>query len=137
MVTKKIEFLLWSDEFKTSNNLLDEQHKKFIRIINNLAEAIDKGCEKNIMEIFFEIIFYIDHYMIEKDMLLVGCNKKKYEIHKRLHLRLLDKVKSCYKKFSGSEDIKCCVRLHKFLREWFISYIKIIKEDDFNECWKY
>ncbi len=136
MASKEIEYILWKKEYITSNTLLDDQHKRFVTIINKLADAINKGCRKNIHDIFFEIIFYIEHYMIEKDINLIDCDKNKYELHKKLHTELLEKVKECYKNFTSSNQLECCKNLHSYLREWFVSYIKLIKKNNFNECWK-
>lgn len=131
----KIKSLEWNKEYLLHNQLLDDQHKKFVTLINKLSDAINKDCKHEIHDVFFEIIYYIEHYMIEKDMNLINCDKSKYVKHRALHSQLLDKVKLCYLHFNDSQTLECCKELHTFLRNWFVAYIKMLKRDNFNECW--
>ena len=135
MEHNKIKPFLWGKEYLVNNTLLDEQHKKFVRLINKLAEAINKGCKNEIHNVFFEIIYYIEHYMIEKDMSLIHCDKKKYLKHRNSHNKLLFRVKECYGKFNATTALDCCTNLHSFLRSWFVDYIRMIKRDNYNDCW--
>jgi len=136
-VGKNVKLIKWNNDFSVSNVFFDNQHKKFIRILNNLANAINNDCKIKTQDVFFELIYYIEHYMIEKDVTLINCDIKKYIKHKKLHNKLLKKVEECYQKLSNSPNIsECCTNLYSYLRNWFVSYIKLIKQNNFNECWK-
>ena len=125
MGKEEIKRINWNEEFFLNNDLLDEQHKKFIDLLNRFADVISSECKKEIHNLFFEFIYFVDNYLIEKDLSLIKCDKEKYMLHRKYHQKLLDNIKDYYNKYNTTKSFEDCKDLYNFMVDWFKNYIGI------------
>ena len=58
----------WKEEYTVKITVIDEQHKKFLEIINELKIIINSNsCEKEVSGVFFQLAYLIDHYFIKEE----------------------------------------------------------------------
>jgi hemerythrin len=124
MGTKIIkEPLLWKDEYNVGINIIDEQHKKFLDIINELKEIINSNsCKKHVSKIFFQIAYLIDHYFIKEEIYFKDCKYPNLDHHKISHNIFIDRIIQFQKDVEANKP-DLCVEIHNFLEDWFNEHI--------------
>ena len=57
----------WKEEYNTGVKFIDEQHKYFLNIVKDLQGYIEKGvCMDSASKIFFSLVHYAEHYLIQE-----------------------------------------------------------------------
>jgi len=120
--------LVWQDAFNIDHGEIDEQHKQWIVIINELSEAIDE--DENISkQVVIQALKAVDHYtrfhFEEEEAFMQRVNYPEYEAHKELHKSLLKKVKK-YMADIEKDNVEVDEIL-SVLSKWFPKHI--LKED--------
>lgn len=131
----------WKKEYSVGINAVDQQHKRYIKIINDLKACIaDKSFEKRGYEIFFSLVHFADNYLFKEKMLVNTIEGVDYSFfrckHKEFLNLLIDFQKECEKHCSE----QLFVKLYKYLISAypdFLSYytptlVKILKSNGLN-----
>lgn len=116
----------WTNELSTHIEEIDDQHKEFISIINELYEAIKTEREDVILgEILSKLIEYsIIHFTTEERLM------KKYGYydlasHKKEHNEFKKHVLWLNNSFN-SEQLVSAGAVVKFIKDWLVKHIKMI-----------
>lgn len=116
----------WSDNFKTGIDKIDEQHKRLVEIINELAvRSIVRPTDDGLDKIFNELISYTDyHFCYEESVwekyLLEDVS---YREHKNTHENFLAKVTDLRGRLDSSSPQDVVEDALKFLIDWLIYHI--------------
>ncbi len=122
-----MELIIWDDSLSVGVKAMDAQHKKLIKIINDLNENILHDYDGVAFEkILDELVNYIDyHFKCEED-LFVENGFEKSESHIKMHKYFTNQVLQ-YKYLYDSGKKPEATELMKLLRYWLIEHI--IKTD--------
>ncbi len=114
---------VWKDEYTVNISIIDEQHKKFLDIINELKVVINNDfCKDKASQVFFQIAYLIDHYFIKEEIYFKDCKYPNFEQHKIDHNQFLDKIIQFQKDLENNKkDI--CLDLYNYLELWFDEHI--------------
>jgi len=117
------EPLSWKEEYNVNIGLLDKQHKKFLEIFNLLKKAINEGaCERNISKVFFSLVYYAEHHLIQEEIYFKNYKYPNFNLHKEAHNHFINRIIKFREDFEeGKEDV--CVEMYYFLEEWFNNHI--------------
>jgi hemerythrin len=114
--------LQWQDSMSVGVTILDDQHKKFIEILNILISKVSDS-QESIKTTFQGIDDYIKfHFQTEEDFF----NKYNYpdtEDHKKAHTDFIQKIASIREKFI-TDPISSKFELVDFLENWLIDHIQ-------------
>jgi len=115
--------LSWKEEYNVNIGLLDKQHKKFLEIFNLLKKAINEGvCERNISEVFFSLVYYAEHHLIQEEIYFKNYKYPNFNLHKEAHNNFINRIIKFREDFEeGKEDV--CVEMYYFLEKWFNNHI--------------
>lgn len=120
--------IVWNDSFSVHNAEIDEQHKQWIAIINELYDAMDsdKGISKSAI---IQALQAVDHYtrfhFADEEAFMRSVNYPEYEAHKKLHEALLKRVE---KYMDDIEHDRVIIdEVMNVLTKWFPHHI--LKED--------
>ena len=82
----------WKKEYKVGIKKLDNQHKKIIKILNQIIKLQETGKdEKEIEKILSNLQNYIkEHFRTEEEYML-KYHYPRYEEHKKEHSHLIDR----------------------------------------------
>ncbi|MES0372316.1 MAG: bacteriohemerythrin [Mariprofundaceae bacterium] len=120
--------ITWDDTFSVHNAEIDEQHKQWIAIINDLYNAMDseKGISKRAI---IQALKAVDHYtrfhFADEEAFMLRVNYPEYEAHKKLHEAFL-KVVGEYMDDIERERV-IIDEVMSVLTKWFPKHI--LKED--------
>ena len=113
----------WKEEYELKIDKLDEHHKRYIEIINLLINVIEnRSCEEEISLVFFRLIYYIENYFIDEELLLKEYNCDNLKEHKEEHNKFIKEIVKFQEGYQ-QEDKSVCKSLLKYLQSWFKEHI--------------
>ena len=121
----------WNEEkMSTKNEVIDEQHKNVLKLLNKLINSIKNATQaEDIEEIIDELSLSIDlHFKTEEGLLAEYLSEKQLQEHKNEHDEFKEKIvkiKSRFYKenhFKENHAIETLTILFQDLSEWFITH---------------
>lgn len=118
-MNRKVYYLDWFDEYDTGIQWIDDEHKKIIRISNDILSIITQGANPidkvqhlfSLLEIHFMRMERFLHKVKSKD---IDCFKTEHEAIKKEFLK-------CFEKYSFYKDISVIIDI---LEKSVISHIR-------------
>jgi hemerythrin len=123
-----MEFFQWKDSFSVNNKEMDDQHKRFFSLLNELNEIAEKqgGHKEEFGKIYEELSDYADlHFQNEEHL----CEIHAYpdlEQQNIQHQFFRDELQRLGEEFHKGKPIAAKALLI-FLRDWLINHI--LQED--------
>jgi hemerythrin len=113
----------WKEEYNTGVKFIDEQHKYFLNIIRDLKAYLDEGvCMESASRIFFSLVHYAEHYLIQEEIYLKDYHFPSTSEHKELHAAFIKRVIQF--KTDYQRDIEhTCQTMMEYLTGWFDNHI--------------
>lgn len=113
----------WKEEYNVNITIIDEQHKKFLDIINELKIIINNGtCKKNVSKVFFQIAYLIDHYFLKEEIYFKDCQYPNFDQHKIDHNQFIDRIIQFQRDVENNKE-NLCFDIYNYLEEWFDEHI--------------
>ncbi len=113
----------WKPEYNVNVSMIDDQHKKYLEILNLLREGILKkpGKEK-ISEIFFSLVHYAENHLIQEEIYFKNYQYPNFTKHKKAHKDFIDRIIQFREDYENGRD-KVCEEMYAFLVDWFENHI--------------
>lgn len=125
----------WNNEkMSVGIELIDNQHKKLIDLINNIMLAIQNQRQIENIENFIEdAVNYAQYHFATEENLFHELDLSEDDIkrHKKEHQDFIDKVNNLYlnlkkdKSIKNSHGIEMSTELFNFLSNWLIHHIML------------
>ncbi len=117
----------WKKEYSLNNEIIDNQHQKLIKLINDLHEAMEYRSDSSILDtIMKELSDYTFYHFSFEEEYLIKNEYPDIEEHRRLHEGLVKDVHDTFVRIAeGNKDMVQDIYL--FLSQWLINHI--LKED--------
>ncbi len=118
--------LEWDDnKYSVGIKEIDDQHKKLISYINELAAAVHHNGSDKVVAITFEKLYvYTQYHFHEEEIYFEQLNKEDALLHKLQHKHFIEELNRI-KESNNKDDV--CEDLLYFLTDWLINHI--ISED--------
>lgn len=114
--------LEWKSEYSVGVEMIDEQHKMFISIMNDLYVAITEKKEKNILDdVFKQLVAYTQFHFQTEERYFDEFDYEGATEHKAAHKRLCDQIVVLQNK--GDALMENPFELMDFLEDWLIEHI--------------
>jgi diguanylate cyclase (GGDEF)-like protein/hemerythrin-like metal-binding protein len=130
--------IAWNDGLSVGVEVLDNDHKKLLKIINNLSNAIDENMSKEILSgIFADLEEYTVIHFSREESYIKKCNKEGFRAHKTQHDMFVAKIPELKTNLLNSSSYMSAQEITVFLTDWLVNHI--ISEDipliyDFEKC---
>lgn len=113
----------WKEEYSVKISVIDDQHKKFLDIINELKTIINgETCKENVSQIFFQLAYLIDHYFIKEEIYFKDLKYPHFEQHKAQHNKFIERIIQFQKDVENNKP-DLCLEIYHFLEKWFDEHI--------------
>ena len=113
----------WNEGLSVGIDAMDEQHKKWIGIINELDDALLNGRSLEILtKIVTEMEYYTHIHFKEEESLMESLNYSGLAGHKMIHENFKKKVQEIKKDLLTGEVV-LGTRLMKTIKGWLESHI--------------
>lgn len=117
----------WTDELSVKIPSIDSQHKRLIKLINQLDESIKSGNANMVINVTInELVRYTEAHFVYEEALFSIHGYPESETHKKAHQKLFRKVEYFEKKIKEN-DPGIYSELLEFLNGWL--YHHILEED--------
>lgn len=126
--TTKYEILPWSEYFNTGITEIDEQHKKWIQLLNLLAEHSNNCADKALLDtVFNELFAYTEyHFQTEETIWQAFFPQDEWEKkHKEVHQRFVLELRQLKAKENTKALSQVVIDVLEFLVPWLAYHILV------------
>lgn len=127
----------WGDEMKLGIKEIDDQHKKFVEILNQLYEATIQDKAKDVLdEIITRVIEYAEVHFKTEENYFEEFGYEKTKEHKEAHEKLLSQTlafKKEHEQFKGVDFLSW--QLLEFLENWLVDHLET-EDKQYVECFR-
>lgn len=123
----------WSEEHSVNVKEIDDQHKKFIEILNEFYDAITKGSGRGELDkLLDKITEYASWHFSTEEGYFDEFKYEGSEEHKKEHQKIKDRI-SAFKHKKGTNEIEYYSDLIDFLEEWLVDHLDVM-DKKYIEC---
>ncbi len=118
--------IIWNNNYSVGNELMDNQHKQIIKMINALVDNYDSlnASSDQLHDLFNNMTDYFRVHFKDEEKLLEVINFPDWKTHKKLHLDYIDKtVDLNFDLMLKKDDISNTMM--QFLIHWWKNHILI------------
>ena len=118
--------LEWEEKFNTGITVIDGQHQRIVKYINELHEATDQNIErKQVEKLLVKLVEYtLTHFAFEES-LLIDSGYQYLDEHKKSHQAFCKKLSDLEAKFKSGQNV--APLLTQLLSDWLFEHI--VQED--------
>lgn len=117
------QYLSWNDNLSVGIDVIDEDHKKLIGLINTLQTAVmyssGETYERQALQ---EVVDYTVYHFKREEDLMSEHGYPNFEEHKKSHHKMIEEVNKLVDEYENNRDNAIC-DLTKFLKSWLIKHI--------------
>ncbi len=115
----------WDDKYSVGISMIDEEHKKFIDIINKAAyvQQYDDS-PRAISEMLVEITAYALTHFKTEETYMINFKYYDYKSHKDEHNNFSKIISNYCKKLIGGE-FKIIDEILEHLKQWLVNHIQV------------
>ncbi|MFA8435966.1 MAG: bacteriohemerythrin [Marinifilaceae bacterium] len=90
---RPIKPYLWKKEYELDVKILDERHRKFLEIVNQVVDAINDEREKEeLPSIFFKLMDYVENYFLTEEIYFKEYQFCDFEKHQEGHNSFVKRI---------------------------------------------
>jgi hemerythrin len=113
----------WRDDLSVGNTLIDNDHRKIVKLVNNLFGAMEQGKSKDDLEnILVEIIKFTAEHFKREEEIMQRIQYADLSTHKQNHDKLFKAVLDLREKLIDGKSM-LSIEVSKLLRDWAIKHI--------------
>lgn len=117
------EVLRWDSSYSIGIEIIDQQHKRWIHLTNQLYRNFKKDDFKVFVKSLKELIDYTDYHFGFEEKYMSDFGYENANEHKNLHKYFLDKLKEHYENINQENKI-AIYNLLTFLKYWIKKHIQ-------------
>lgn len=116
--------LVWKKEYSVGVDIIDEQHKQFVNIINKLAKAIDEMRPKEVLDqVFGDLERYTIYHFGTEEKYFVEFGYKDTEEHVAAHKIFTERLTELKGRY-WRNDFRMSLELLEMMFDWLIKHIQ-------------
>lgn len=123
----EMDMFVWSERFDVGVDLINDQHKKLIELINSLSDKMLQGKSSEILgEVLKEIVNYGIYHFDSEEELLLKYGYEETEAHMKDHASFKKNITSLVEEYDAG-SYRVSIDTLQFLKDWIT--IHILKTD--------
>jgi len=117
----------WNDSFSVGVDIIDQDHKVLIDLINDTLAAAQTNNLSDINSVFRKLEGYTSFHFAREEGMMAECGYENIEEHKVYHNKLIDDLDECRISAMMSREVNEDSEICMFLKNWLFQHI--LKED--------
>lgn len=114
--------LIWQDDLDTGIEVIDNQHRRIVEMINQLHAAQSRGSRDGVGEVIAELVDYtMSHFAFEEE-LMEEAGYPFCAAHRRVHEVFVKRVGEYRLRFDAGEEV--ADDLKTLLSRWLFNHIR-------------
>jgi hemerythrin-like metal-binding protein len=119
-----MRFIVWDDSLKLKIDLIDEEHKILIFLMNKLHKQYNDGePQETVRATFSELTEYATKHFKDEEDYMESINFSDLDAHRAIHKKLLDRLSTYFQEFDDSNG-QISEYFFTFLKLWVTAHIK-------------
>lgn len=116
--------MLWSTEYETGNEAVDEQHKELFNLVQQVIDVDALDTKENIETVIgFLANYAVSHFAME-EALMMESKYPEYQQHKAIHDEFVQKVVDFINRFKNEgESVSVNDTINNFVTVWLQEHI--------------
>jgi hemerythrin len=128
-------YIEWIPEYSVEVKEIDDQHKKFVLLLNDLADAVEIGCEEiALSDILAQLVGYAGYHFATEERYFDEFHYENADVHKIEHHKFREQVAEFQKNYVGREK-DYATKIMEFMKDWIVVHIKTA-DKAYSECFK-
>lgn len=118
-----MSLITWNEKFSVHIKEIDDQHKRWVDMLNNLYDAMKegKGFEK-VGETLDGLVEYTKTHFVSEEKLMRINGYPFYEGHKKIHDDMVKEVELLRMRYQSGETM-LSIDVMQFLKNWLTDHI--------------
>ena len=113
----------WKEEYNTGVKFIDEQHMYFLNIVRDLQAYLEDGiCIESASRIFFSLVHYAEHYLIQEEIYFKDYDFPGIQEHKDMHAAFIKRIIQFQNDYRQNVE-HTCQDMMTYLGDWFDNHI--------------
>ena len=118
-------FLNWESKYELGIPEIDNQHRKWVAILNKFYDQISKSeLKKNMLEMLDEAFDYTKFHFREEEKFMASINYVNIDDQKRMHKDIIATLEN-FKKSILSDKTITSMNLTNEMKKWFKEHILV------------
>lgn len=119
-------FTKWTDDLSIGIPELDEEHKQWLEILNELHDAMSDNSDAEIIQdIIKRMLEYAVMHLTHEEMHMLEHKYHLYESHREKHNRLIHKVELLLDRANKNSNFRLTVETVLLLKNWLTNHIMV------------
>ncbi len=117
--------MTWNEKFSVGVQMLDDDHKKLVGMVNQLYDGIQAGSGKDVLaKILDGLIDYTKVHFGHEEQFFSKTNYADTAVHKKEHADLTQQVLDVQRKYKAGISGTLSLEVMNFLKNWLINHIQ-------------
>ena len=126
------ELIIWEEAYSVGIDLIDDQHKKLINMINELYASFSSGeAQEKAPAIVKEMVKYTDYHFKTEEKFFDKFNYPNTVEHKKIHQSFVNKVVELQEGITSGK-VNISYEIMDFLRQWFVQHV-LVEDKKYSE----
>lgn len=118
-----MSYVTWSDDLSVGIEEIDNQHKQFIEMINELHLAMKSGkTATTLPQILTKLGDYVVFHFSHEEKIMQSYNFPDYIAHKTIHDKFTKEVKKLFDDLASAKTL-LSIDVMKSLKDWLVAHI--------------
>jgi hemerythrin-like metal-binding domain len=118
-------FMSWSKEYEFDIPEMDQQHKKWLEILNKFYDHLEnENMRSHLHEMITEAVDYTHYHFQEEEKLMLKIGYHDINEQKRMHKEIVNKIEAFQNKIKNGEPIVTMTLTSEF-KNWFKNHILV------------
>ncbi len=114
----------WTDDLSVNDNTIDQQHQRWIKLVDDFYEGIrDKKPKETLEELLLGMLEYTRYHFKYEEEHMAEINFPNLEHHKAEHAGYIAKIEDYYDRLM-SDKLILSVEVTNYLKTWLINHIR-------------
>ncbi len=119
-----MDFFPWSNELATGHAAIDDDHRKLVKMVNDLYAAMQRGQGNEVIgKVVNNLALYTQQHFAREEAEMKRINYSRTTQHRLEHQKLLTEVATLQKAFAEGKPVMT-LGVARFLSDWLSSHIK-------------
>ena len=129
---KKFQPITWNDDMSVGIDIIDNDHKKLLSLVNEMDYILEAGMpvkDSAIASVLSELMDYTRYHFRREEIVMEVCDYPRIQDHKQAHKTLVGQVQSFVDGFNHKHPGFDPKILRFFMEDWLVEHIMKMDKD--------
>ncbi len=114
----------WTQDLSVNNATLDQQHQKWIQLLDDFYTGIKEGKSREVLEqLILGMLDYTKYHFAQEEKYMESIGYPHLEAHKKLHADYIAKIEEYHQRIVDGKLI-ISLEVTSYLKTWLLNHIK-------------